>query len=65
MDMAFDYDSAFSSNIGWVTETAQQFLRSLRIAMKSWGAGPLSFFRDRCYRRSIPPYSATRTANLL
>jgi len=33
----FDYGSAFSRNLGWVTETEQQILRSKRIAIAGLG----------------------------
>src|SRR6056297_185985 len=33
----FDYDAAFSRNLGWVTETEQQVLRSKRIAIAGMG----------------------------
>lgn len=33
----FDYDTAFSRNIGWVTEDEQQLLRSKRIAIAGLG----------------------------
>jgi molybdopterin/thiamine biosynthesis adenylyltransferase len=33
----FDYGEAFSRNLGWVTETEQQVLRSKRIAMAGMG----------------------------
>ena len=35
--MGFDYDAAFSRNIGWVTEAEQQLLRSKRIAIAGLG----------------------------
>jgi len=37
MDKEFDYEAAFSRNIGWVTETEQQFLRTRRIAIAGLG----------------------------
>ena len=37
MDKEFDYDTAFSRNIGWLTETEQQLLRSRRIAIAGLG----------------------------
>ncbi len=37
MTVPFDYDEAFSRNIGWVTETEQQFLRTRRIAIAGLG----------------------------
>ncbi len=37
MDKVFDYDTAFSRNIGWITETEQQFLRTRRIAIAGLG----------------------------
>lgn len=37
MDKAFDYDTAFSRNIGWVTESEQAFLRNKRIAIAGLG----------------------------
>lgn len=37
MDKAFDYDTAFSRNIGWITEAEQQFLRTRRIAIAGLG----------------------------
>ena len=37
MDKEFDYEAAFSRNIGWITETEQQFLRSRRIAIAGLG----------------------------
>mgnify|MGYP003386193427 CR=1 FL=1 len=33
----FDYEAAFSRNLGWVTETEQQILRSKRIAIAGLG----------------------------
>ena len=35
--MQFDYNAAFSRNIGWVTESEQQSLRSTRIAIAGLG----------------------------
>lgn len=35
--MSFDYDEAFSRNLGWVTETEQAILRSKRIAIAGMG----------------------------
>lgn len=35
--MDFDYDAAFSRNIGWVTESEQQALRGKRIAIAGMG----------------------------
>lgn len=35
--MQFDYNAAFSRNIGWVTESEQQILRSTRIAIAGLG----------------------------
>lgn len=37
VDKLFDYQSAFSRNIGWVTETEQEILRSKRIAIAGLG----------------------------
>ncbi|MBV5310285.1 ThiF family adenylyltransferase [Chromatium okenii] len=37
MTTFFDYDLAFSRNIGWVTETEQAFLRTRRIAIAGMG----------------------------
>ena len=37
MHEPFDYDEAFSRNIGWVTETEQQALRAKRIAIAGLG----------------------------
>ncbi len=37
MKPSFDYRSAFSRNIGWVTETEQEILRSKRIAIAGLG----------------------------
>ena len=37
MDKTFDYQSAFSRNIGWLTETEQEILRSRRIAIAGLG----------------------------
>ena len=37
MDKVFDYETAFSRNIGWITETEQQSLRSKRIAIAGLG----------------------------
>jgi len=37
MDRTFDYRNAFSRNIGWVTETEQEILKSRRIAIVSLG----------------------------
>ncbi|HMV01258.1 MAG TPA: ThiF family adenylyltransferase, partial [Rhodocyclaceae bacterium] len=34
---AFDYDRAFSRNIGWVTEAEQQRLRSARVGIGGLG----------------------------
>jgi len=34
---AFRYDEAFSRNLGWVTETEQQFLRTRRVAIAGLG----------------------------
>ena len=36
-DSGFDYDVAFSRNIGWVTEAEQQRLRSCRVAVGGLG----------------------------
>src|SRR3954467_6277338 len=33
----FDYDEAFSRNIGWVTEWEQQILRTKRVAIAGMG----------------------------
>lgn len=35
--MAFDYDKAFSRNIGWVTPEEQLILRTKRIAIAGLG----------------------------
>ena len=35
----FDYQLAFSRNIGWVTEAEQQRLRSCRVAVGGLGGG--------------------------
>lgn len=35
--MAFDYHEAFSRNLGWVTETEQEILRSKRVAIAGMG----------------------------
>ena len=37
MDKVFQYDTAFSRNIGWVTETEQEVLRNKRIAIAGMG----------------------------
>ncbi len=37
MDKAFDYETAFSRNIGWVTESEQALLRNKRIAIAGLG----------------------------
>ncbi len=37
MQQSFHYDEAFSRNIGWVTETEQQLLRTKRIAIAGLG----------------------------
>lgn len=37
MNTRFNYESAFSRNIGWVTETEQAFLRTRRIAIAGLG----------------------------
>lgn len=37
MDTSFDYQTAFSRNIGWVTETEQALLRAKRIAIAGLG----------------------------
>jgi molybdopterin/thiamine biosynthesis adenylyltransferase len=37
MQRPFDYDAAFSRNIGWVTETEQALLRTRRIAIAGLG----------------------------
>ena len=37
MDSSFNYDLAFSRNIGWVTETEQALLRAKRIAIAGLG----------------------------
>ena len=37
MNSGFNYDTAFSRNIGWVTETEQALLRSRRIAIAGLG----------------------------
>ncbi len=37
MSVPFDYRSAFSRNIGWVTETEQEILKSKRIAIAGTG----------------------------
>lgn len=37
MDEPFDYDAAFSRNIGWVTQAEQQQLRGKRIAIAGMG----------------------------
>lgn len=37
LNNTFDYDTAFSRNIGWVTETEQQLLRAKRIAIAGLG----------------------------
>jgi len=37
MSAPFDYDQAFSRNIGWVTETEQQFLRTRCVAIAGLG----------------------------
>jgi molybdopterin/thiamine biosynthesis adenylyltransferase len=37
MTISFDYDIAFSRNLGWVTETEQALLRSRRIAIAGLG----------------------------
>ncbi len=37
MQQPFDYDSAFSRNIGWITETEQALLRTRRIAIAGLG----------------------------
>ena len=37
MSQAFDYDVAYSRNIGWVTEEEQQTLKSKRIAIAGMG----------------------------
>ncbi len=37
MNSAFDYNRAFSRNIGWVTESEQQYLRGKRIAIAGMG----------------------------
>ena len=37
MQRSFDYDAAFSRNIGWVTETEQALLRTRRIAIAGLG----------------------------
>ncbi len=37
MDRSFDYQSAFSRNIGWITEIEQVFLRTRRIAIAGLG----------------------------
>lgn len=37
MTKSFDYRSAFSRNIGWITETEQEILRSKRIAIAGLG----------------------------
>ncbi|THF60495.1 ThiF family adenylyltransferase [Pseudothauera rhizosphaerae] len=37
MAAAFDYDAAFSRNIGWVTEAEQQQLRGKRVAIAGMG----------------------------
>lgn len=35
--MPFDYDAGFSRNIGWITESEQQILRSKRVAIAGMG----------------------------
>ena len=37
MQQPFDYDAAFTRNIGWVTETEQALLRTRRIAIAGLG----------------------------
>lgn len=37
MDKTFHYDTAFSRNIGWITETEQEILRNKRIAIAGLG----------------------------
>ena len=37
MSHTFDYDVAFSRNIGWVTEAEQQIIKSKRIAIAGMG----------------------------
>ena len=37
MNLPFDYDQAFSRNLGWVTDTEQQRLRAARVAIAGLG----------------------------
>ena len=37
MDMGFDYNTAFSRNIGWVTEAEQDALRHKKVAIAGLG----------------------------
>lgn len=37
MDTLFDYERAFSRNIGWLTESEQQYLRGKRVAIAGLG----------------------------
>ncbi|MCB1959281.1 MAG: ThiF family adenylyltransferase [Rhodocyclaceae bacterium] len=37
MDMGFDYDAAFSRNIGWVTQAEQEALRGKKVAIAGLG----------------------------
>ena len=49
----FDYDKAFSRNIGWVTEPEQQILRNKRVAIADF---------DRAGLPAVAPVSAQRTS---
>lgn len=49
MDQAFNYEKAFSRNIGWVTEAEQAVLRTKRVAIG--GAGAVGSFYANTFAR--------------
>ena len=42
----FDYDEAFSRNLGWLTPREQQRLRGARVAVAGMGGGKLMVLSD-------------------
>ena len=49
----FDYDEAFSRNIGWVTEWEQQILRTKRVAIAGMGGAYFSLVSVAGFNREM------------